>query len=70
MGIIPTRKNLELCDKVNASAFCRSVINLDPAYNHLYHTLEPLYYGCLNTLGPAKSDPISDGRTLISRLSM
>ena len=28
MGIIPTRKNLELCDKVNASAFCRSVINL------------------------------------------
>lgn len=23
MGIIPTRKNLELCDKVNASAFCR-----------------------------------------------
>lgn len=25
MGIIPTRKNLELCDKVNASAFCRYV---------------------------------------------
>lgn len=23
MGLVPTRKNLELCDKVNASAFCR-----------------------------------------------
>ena len=25
MGVIPSRKNLELCDKISVSAFCRYV---------------------------------------------